>query len=428
MIEEKNSPEKENPKCIKEIKMLSAKPMVDYHRSKKEPVDEFSSRLVHFDSLKSIVESMAICRLCGSNLVLLEKTVGIATKVKLSCENKKCDCTKESASFRSRTGGDVSMKYNAVESYALNCLLVLALQQVGGGAAESCIILTYLGLKAPASFQNKHFNRIEMKLRPTVKKLSNSAINIALHQEMMMTLEDKYDGEELDRKKDDWNNKRLDNNSNGLTVAYDMGWNKRSTGTRYDSISGHGIMVGGKSKKVIGFKAMSKDCSDCKVLKRKHGDSIPIPDHECVKNHDGSSKSMECEAILLMAIEALDKGFSIETIVADDDTTMKKTLRYDYKMLVEIGEMKKEDWPTDSDSGRKLTCGRLPHHIPAPKFLADFNHRVKSVGKAIYALAGLSKKKSSVTKDMAKRINYYWSAMLNQIRHLDVKKDWNKIE
>ena len=100
-------------------------------------------------------------------------------------------------------------------------------------------------------------------------------------------------------------------------------------------------MVGGKSKKVIGFKAMSKNCSDCKVLKRKHGDSIPIPDHECVKNHDGSSKSMECEAILLMAIEALDKGFSIETIVADDDTTMKKTLRYDYKMLVEIGEMKK---------------------------------------------------------------------------------------
>ena len=73
MIEEKNSPEKENPKCIKEIKMLSAKPMVDYHRSKKEPVDEFSSRLVHFDSLKSIVESMAICRLCGSNLVFLKK-------------------------------------------------------------------------------------------------------------------------------------------------------------------------------------------------------------------------------------------------------------------------------------------------------------------------------------------------------------------
>ena len=98
-----------------------------------------------------------------------EKTFGIATKVKLSCENKKCDCTKESASFRSRTGGDISMKYNAVESYALNCLLVLALQQVGGGAAESCILLTYLGLKAPASFQKKHFNRIETKLRPTVK-------------------------------------------------------------------------------------------------------------------------------------------------------------------------------------------------------------------------------------------------------------------
>ena len=52
-------------------------------------------------------------------------------------------------------------------------------------------------------------------------------------------------------------------NDSPLTVCYDMGWNKKSSGTRYDSISGHGLMIGGYSKKVIGFKRISKECSVC---------------------------------------------------------------------------------------------------------------------------------------------------------------------
>ena len=38
-----------------------------------------------------------------------------------------------------------------------------------------------------------------------------------------------------------------------LTVSYDMGWNKRSTVTRYDSVSGHGIILGARTKKLIGY-------------------------------------------------------------------------------------------------------------------------------------------------------------------------------
>jgi len=39
-----------------------------------------------------------------------------------------------------------------------------------------------------------------------------------------------------------------------------------------------------------------------------------------------------------------------------------------------------------------------------------------------------SKKESMVTKDLAKRIKYYWSCVLNQLRHLDVEEDWELIE
>ena len=39
----------------------------------------------------------------------------------------------------------------------------------------------------------------------------------------------------------------------GLTVSFDMTWQKRGSGNRYDSISGHGIMIGGITKKVLGI-------------------------------------------------------------------------------------------------------------------------------------------------------------------------------
>ena len=39
----------------------------------------------------------------------------------------------------------------------------------------------------------------------------------------------------------------------GLTISFDMAWQKRGSGNRYDSISGHAIMIGGMTKKVIGI-------------------------------------------------------------------------------------------------------------------------------------------------------------------------------
>ena len=132
------------------------------------------------------------------------------------------------------------------------------------------------------------------------------------------------------------------------------------------------------------------------------GPNEAVPGHDdCVKNHDGSSKSMECQALLMMGVAAPTRGFHIGCVVADDDTTMKKIMRHNYKKMIESGEMRKEDHPLNKD-GKKIASGDLPSHIPEPTFLADFNHRVKSVGKAIYELAMKSKRESTVSKDLAK--------------------------
>jgi len=167
-----------------------------------------------------------------------------------------------------------------------------------------------------------------------------------------------------------------------------MGWNKQSSGTKCDSTSGHGFVLGSQTKKILQFKVMSKSCSRCSLAAAR---KVEVKPQACPKNYEGSSKSMETEAIFRMVIEAHDElGFCIKTIILDDDSTTKANLKH-----------------------------RL--HIPEPKFLADFNHRVKVVGKSIYNLAKMPQKDSKVTKAMAERIKTKWGSMLRQIRHVPKK-------
>ena len=48
------------------------------------------------------------------------------------------------------------------------------------------------------------------------------------------------------------------NNKVKLTVTYNMGWQKRSSGRRYDSSSRHAFIVGARGKGVIGMVLYSK--------------------------------------------------------------------------------------------------------------------------------------------------------------------------
>ena len=47
------------------------------------------NRIIHWDSMKSLICTNAVYRSCQGDLLLEEKTVGLATKVVLSCKNKK---------------------------------------------------------------------------------------------------------------------------------------------------------------------------------------------------------------------------------------------------------------------------------------------------------------------------------------------------
>ncbi len=78
--------------------------------------------------------------------------------------------------------------------------------------------------------------------------------------------------------------------STPLTIKYDMGWQKRSSGRLYNSQSGVGCAIGQETGKVLDYGVCCKSCSKCTYWKSK-GTEHPV--HSCSKIFDGRSKAME---------------------------------------------------------------------------------------------------------------------------------------
>jgi hypothetical protein len=84
------------------------------------------------------------------------------------------------------------------------------------------------------------------------------------------------------------------------SVSYDMGWQKASK--TYDSLSGQGLMIGYPTKRVVAVQNYSKVCNICqrhsKAMEKYETPDIPVLEHNCPKNHEGSSKGMKVKAAL----------------------------------------------------------------------------------------------------------------------------------
>ena len=61
-------------------------------------------------------------------------------------------------------------------------------------------------------------------------------------------------------------------------------------------------------------------------------------------------------------------------------------------------------------------------------FLADFNHRVKTVGKRFYELASAPQKVSTVDTSLARRLKLNWGTMMKQVRHMSWEKQEKDIK
>ena len=64
-----------------------------------------------------------------------------------------------------------------------------------------------------------------------------------------------------------------------------MGWQKRSSGRRYDSSSGHAFIIGGRRKEIIGMALYPKAFWKCDDEENRVEEA---EEHECPKSFEGS--------------------------------------------------------------------------------------------------------------------------------------------
>ena len=101
----------------------------------------------------------------------------------------------------------------------------------------------------------------------------------------------------------------------GIAVSYDMGWQKRGRG--HNSSTSHGAAMGLTTGKVVSYSTRCKTCGVCSHNKVTGKEK----QHDCRKNHSGSSKSMERDLACELWSKAPQSGVQFSIYVGDDDST-----------------------------------------------------------------------------------------------------------
>jgi hypothetical protein len=101
----------------------------------------------------------------------------------------------------------------------------------------------------------------------------------------------------------------------------------------------------------------------CAICLSAEKNGVFVVEHNCVANHEGSSKSMESQAAVELMMELSGKGCPLRRTVGDDDSSFKANIRHSYRAKIDAGIWDKIDWPRDKNK-RKLTGkGKLPLHV-----------------------------------------------------------------
>jgi hypothetical protein len=388
--------------------------------------------ILEVSTLTSMFEKLCLCPTCGGKLTMSLKTVCLATSMVMTCNMRKCGFIHYS---EPPAQVNIDSKDNRERStdFAINILYVVGFLSVGDGGTEAARLLGLLGLANSTTMKTRSFTIIEERIGPAIRKVANDMLleNLIAEVTASKTLSPNdfelwerslYDDEfVLDRCK-----------YPKIQVSYDMAWQQRNSGHRYNSASGHGLLVGGLTRKPLILEVKSKLCSVCFHWKKKHQDLElePIPEHRCPKNHDGTSSSMEPIACLDMIIKLFERRqVIVQDICLDDDASTRALLRWSNKdwMLnnnttivptVPITKGKNKGNPQ-----KRPDKGKLPRHIPEPKFLADPNHRRKVwTGDLIQLANGKVADKFTMTKMDATRLGKNYGYMIRALHRIPVDK------
>ena len=185
-------------------------------------------------------------------LIITEKCLGIATTVAISCyrckEKSVAEAVPSKFKGKSLQGKDQFQRNS--NWYELNLKLGLGTMASGIGPSNLNQLLSFIDLPNCKTFDSTFFNNIELTVGSTLRKVSSKSMKEAIKEEVELTLADEIKQSKYE----------IGDLLAMISISFDMGWNKRSSGNRYDSLSGHALAIGCLSNKILNVVVSSKVC------------------------------------------------------------------------------------------------------------------------------------------------------------------------
>ncbi|XP_066593603.1 uncharacterized protein [Prorops nasuta] len=256
-------------------------------------------RVVEFDKLAE----QLWCNVCNDSLSLRyklqEKIIGLASIIKIKYHrcNMIMDVTTSSKSDKFY--------------YDVNKKMANGMYDHGTGPSGVNSFLSALNVPV---VKEKCLKRYERQVGPSIEKLAEQSCREAIEIEKILTKESNL------VKKYAFNESNENGNTINLIASYDAAWTKR--GRQYNSFSGHSTIIGYFSDKVLSYACKDKQCRKCT--------QNCVKPHDCKKNHNGSSKSMEIDMAVELVLKnklLVDSNCKIRCLIADEDSSAIASLR-----------------------------------------------------------------------------------------------------
>lgn len=207
----------------------------------------------------------------------------------LSCTNEDCAYIYHSPP-PAATMLHTEDNFERMTDFAVNVLYVLTFLSIGDGCTEAARLLGLLGLPNDTTMESRSFSIIEERIAPSMLQLMDEILLDNITEEVRLSKSLSNNDFMLWKMFiEDKESIVLDEESYPcITGSFDMAWQQKGSGHRYNSASGHGFLMGSLTRKPLLISVKSKLCNFCYFYKKKNPDKEEVPAHACQKNHEGS--------------------------------------------------------------------------------------------------------------------------------------------
>ena len=261
--------------------------------------------LVDFKCLSQAIEEYTVCCNCHGKLCLeKEQKFGLAFKLAISCGNPECQ---NKSLFYSSKRCDAKDNQEKKQSgpFVVNQRAILSMCMLGRGFEGLNMFCGIMNMESP--MKKKTFTKLLSSLRKAANCVADNSMSTAasdVHEK-----EDEVDG------------------ITNSTCVFDGTWQKRG----FSSLVGAVSCISTVNYKVLDIEILSKFCRKCEEIKRlrltREKEEHLVLDHNCTKNHEGSSPAMEVVGVRRIFGRSIEKNhIRITGYVGDGDSKAYHTI------------------------------------------------------------------------------------------------------